>query len=416
MVGSANNSSNLGDECMWEAAAGIVRAQYPDLEIVTDGQHPSEWDVPVSNVTVHPFLYPALQRGERFFPGRGNQSIPHKLVSRPFRIRTAQKILEKELAGESTSSLAREWEELIAHSKGLVFTGAGAITDDYAIHGVYSWRLLTEYAVRHNVPIAFLGQGVGPLAHPLLRANASAMLNLAEVVRVRERPSLAVVQSLGVGHAQVEGDWALLLTPTDTDRQTAVKALRATGIDGRFLAISLHKRANFRSRQMEEYASLVSSLHARAETRGLKLLFVPNMTRGRYSDDRATARDILDRSGLGPSSMRILETPLSAASTKALLGLADSVITSRYHPLIFAMSEGVPTIGASLDEYYDQKLEGASSQFGVHGNVARVAELIDDLDSRVASLESIRPQPISVERTKSMLDGLLGFLDRALQL
>jgi len=53
-----------------------------------------------------------------------------------------------------------------------------------------------------------------------------------------------------------------------------------------------------------------------------------------------------------------------SASSAALAHSASLVITSRYHPAVFAVAAGVPTIGISVDGYTSVKLTGALGNFG----------------------------------------------------
>lgn len=416
MVGSANNSSNLGDECMWEAAASVLREQLPDHQIATDSQAPAEWIPPIGGVDAYPFLYPLLQRGH--VRGRNLTNawpLMHSAVSRPGAIKHAEKRLAQHLAHPSRDNLHQLWERLIAESKGLIFTGAGAITDDYAVHGVFSWRLMTEVAQRHGKPVAFIGQGIGPLNHPSVRVRTREMLASAELLTLREDRSQTVVRDLGIHHGSVQGDWALLLNPSKSDEEAASTALRELVDDQSFIAVSLHRRGDTTDDTITQYARLTGELVDLARKTQQQLIFVPNMTQGRYSDDRETARQIIRKLPTEQSKIPlILDRKLSAGATKSLLSSASLLVTSRYHPLVFAMSAGVPVIGASLDEYYDQKLAGASKNFGVEGNIARLLHLPDMLPGFFDAIESFMPSLDTSVEQNQMRTSLVGFLNRAL--
>jgi polysaccharide pyruvyl transferase WcaK-like protein len=57
-------------------------------------------------------------------------------------------------------------------------------------------------------------------------------------------------------------------------------------------------------------------------------------------------------------------TPTTAVAAADLARTASLVLTSRYHPAVFATAAGVPTIGVSVDEYTTVKLSGALGNFG----------------------------------------------------
>ncbi|HEV7948443.1 MAG TPA: polysaccharide pyruvyl transferase family protein, partial [Glaciihabitans sp.] len=60
---------------------------------------------------------------------------------------------------------------------------------------------------------------------------------------------------------------------------------------------------------------------------------------------------------------QIVPTTHSPAAAHIARGAALS-ISSRYHPAVFAVSAGVPTIGISVDDYTHTKLTGALGNFG----------------------------------------------------
>ncbi len=53
-----------------------------------------------------------------------------------------------------------------------------------------------------------------------------------------------------------------------------------------------------------------------------------------------------------------------SATSAALARGAELVISSRYHPVVFAVSGGVPSIGIPVDDYTTTKLTGALGNFG----------------------------------------------------
>ena len=63
---------------------------------------------------------------------------------------------------------------------------------------------------------------------------------------------------------------------------------------------------------------------------------------------------------------------------------AALVISSRYHPAVFAVSGGVPTIGIPVDDYTTTKLTGALGNFGQESLVS-AAQLVAGAAPAVAS-------------------------------
>lgn len=374
VLGSANGSTNLGDECMWLAAADAVRSVEPDAVIITDGA--SGWRPPIDRVEVLPYLYPALRRGRFLGPTeRPLVAALERVISRPGAASYAAALAGTSPSPDSLGALGEVWATAIAASSGVIYSGAGAMNDDYAVHGVHSWRVIAEWAAAAGKPVAMVGQGIGPVDHPANRDSASALVQIPDYLGVRDAKSAAEAADLGrpLVRTDVRPDWALAVGIDARSRDVAERLHENYAASGPFVAVSVHRRASTRNRHLDALAEQVAELVTPQVRSGVRVIFVPNMTGSRYSDDRRTARELLARwpEELTAASV-IHEGSSDAAVVKALLARADALISTRYHPLVFALSEGTPTIGVAYDDYYVQKLVGASRIFGVEGNVVRL--------------------------------------------
>ena len=88
------------------------------------------------------------------------------------------------------------------------------------------------------------------------------------------------------------------------------------------------------------------------------------------------------------------------------VGECRVVVTGSYHAGVFALSQGIPVVGLSRSDYYDDKFLGLADQFGpgcclvaldeagtAHALVARVRELwreADELRQRIPGLSVAR--------------------------
>lgn len=367
VLSSANGSTNLGDESMWEATVQVLRQIAGPVHVLSDS-HPN-FHSPVPNVSLLPFLHNSLRRGSTTFP-----PAVERIISYPRRTDRAFKLAAHQYRNPK-GDLARSWFNAISSARGLIVSGAGAMTDDYAPHGVASWWLATEWAHSHDVPVHFLGQGIGPLVDERSRRYAARMLELANTVNVRESISAEVVRGLGVRTpVTVTPDWAILNTPQLSDRAMASSIVDDWFGDSPFITLSLHRRHNTTRARLRELAQLAEGVVRLAKRKDLGVAFVPNMTGSAYSDDRSTF-DLLSREWT-PSlraHVQVVREQVGPRVTRALLARSRALFSTRYHPMVFALAEGTPAVGLSYDEYYDQKLIGASSMFGVTDNVLRVS-------------------------------------------
>lgn len=366
ILGSANGSRNLGDECMWLGAAACIREALPNHRIVTDAE--PGWSPPVADVEAHDFLYWQLRRGVRL--GLRRRSVLERMASRPFR-REAAARYARELA-DPTRKEAEEWRSRVRASAAIIFSGAGAICDDYETHGVYSWSLVAEWARQSGVPYFLIGQGIGPLAHAKSRSVVAEMLNGAEMVGVRDVLSKTVAQRLGVSSERItlDPDWALSVPVDSKSRAKADEILQEYLGDSSFIAVSVHRRVSTSRTDLRRLALKLMDVAGWCESTNRRVLFVPNMTGGRYSDDRQTARSIIAGWPKNLQDLtRVHDGQSDASVVKAILERADYCVSTRYHPLVFALAAGTPSLGIAYDGYYTQKLRGASLSFGIDGNV-----------------------------------------------
>lgn len=394
VLSSANGSTNLGDEAMWEATVLVLRELVGPVRIVTDGHASFRPGVP--DIEVLPYLHLQLRRGARLPHG-----LLERLVSYPRRNAYAASRARALAAGIGLPAGAELWRARVATSRGLVISGAGAMTDDFAPHGVSSWWLAASWARAAGVPTYLLGQGIGPIVDDSLRAQAADLVGWSRVVNVRETTSDGVVRGLRPGlSTEVTPDWAILDEPADADRARAREYLDAVCGGAPFIALSAHRRHNTSKAQLERLSGLLEGTTRHALASGRRVLFVPNMIGSGYSDDRATF-DLVARSWPAQlrSSVHVVRAPLGPRVTRAVLGGADFLATTRYHPLVFALAEGTPTVGVSYDAYYDQKLVGASQMFGVNGNVLRLEEAsAERLFGMAAELSPPTPPPSDANR------------------
>ena len=334
---------------MWEVAVDALRSSVGDVCIVTDG--PSDWQVPRHDVIVLPYLYSALRRGF------GMPPRVERLVSAPLAWRRAEAIVDgKKSPARRPLSLMHQWKNVVQASQGVVVSGAGAMTDDYAVHGIASWALICEWAAAAQVPVYFVGQGVGPITGEGRRESAKRALQQAGLLTVREPYSHDTAKALGVpdAHLSMTPDWACANVPTRADRAKAEQLHHELADGLPYLAISVHRRGSTTKMDLERLRTATRDLVVAAARRGLRTIIVPNMTGERYNDDRATFDMLASDWPPGVPEAPVLRTQESSRVVRALLGRSEGIVSTRYHPIVFALAEGVGAAGLSFDPYYDQ--------------------------------------------------------------
>lgn len=376
VVGSSNGSRNYGDDMMWLATARAVRSHAPEIPIVTDAA--TGWLPPIGSVTPLPFMHDSLLR-YRMTVTRSRwanraQGAVGLLLNRTALERGLAR--QDELAeGAKTTGIERRWEQEIAKSQALIFSGAGGLTDTFAVHAIAGWGMMVALARRHDVPTMMLGQGVGPLKAPELRASLTQTLQRCDSITTRDDLSTDLVRELAPGvPVATTIDWAVLERPSETVQQHVDGYLAEQGAST-FVAASLHDWRPADSKTRSQATQLLEEICLTAQSQGMSVVLVPNMIGLGRADDRIFMRAAAAHL---PHHLRgaIIDLPhdLTAFETRAVLSRARGVFSSRYHPVVFALAAGTPATGICYDDYYVQKHRGALSWYGESERVHRVGE------------------------------------------
>lgn len=370
VIGSSNGSYNLGDSSMWEAAVHIVRRNRPELAIITDAKE--GWTTPIPKVSVLPLLHEEFKRWRGVSSSRFNAAA--RLFVNSGSVGRGINCASAFVRGQMSGSVAESWYKAIDGASGIVFSGAGGITDDYALHGVAGWSAIARRASRMGKPVAFIGQGIGPIRSNSVRREAMRMFDSASLVTTRDKISLDVLRGLGyAGACESTPDWAIALQVSDWDRCEARRLHSELCEDNHFVAVSFHDRQGAPRKDVERLGVWLETIAKVAIDRNLSVVCIPNCTSFRRSDDRVLMLSLIARL---PDSLKervsLVKERITPAVSRALLGRSRGLISTRYHPIVFALAEGTPAGGLSFDPYYDQKLQGALRWYGEEYRVRSV--------------------------------------------
>ncbi|TVP48688.1 MAG: polysaccharide pyruvyl transferase family protein [Gemmatimonadales bacterium] len=187
--------------------------------------------------------------------------------------------------------------------------------------------------------LVMLPQALGPFEDPEIRECARALLGLFDLVYARDADSLAHLASLEVETVEIgrAPDITHLLEGTPPTRPGAWRDRVCVVPNARLLDRTPPEVSR-------RYVDFVVRSIAAVHTAELEPWIVLH-----ESNDRDLVREILAR----------LDAPVpvldeDAAVTKGVLGASHAAIGSRYHALVGALSQGVPSIGTSWSHKYDQ--------------------------------------------------------------
>ncbi|MCY7413308.1 MAG: polysaccharide pyruvyl transferase family protein [Salinibacterium sp.] len=263
----------------------------------------------------------------------------------------------------------------IAASDLVVVTGAGNIASNWPLH-IFERAAIAEIARLADVPFVVSGQTIGPSLNPDDAALGRQLLGSARLVGLRESASFELVRGLDsgqdTGHDVGHDAWHAAIEQTVDDASfldidSAVVPSRSTCL----VSFSTHVGDRDRDAFQDAAALLLDDMAAL----GLEIVFHAHFgplagepTRGDVVMHEAVASRMK-----APSRTEPTIDPRTSAS---LARGAALVVTSRYHPAVFAVGAGVPTIGIAVDEYTNVKLTGALGNLGQDG-VLTADELLE---------------------------------------
>ncbi|MFB8001204.1 polysaccharide pyruvyl transferase family protein [Nocardia sp. NPDC056000] len=209
---------------------------------------------------------------------------------------------------------------------------------------------LLEYASDAGIPVALVGQGIGPLRDPELTAQASRALTKLPLIALRERrrgPEL--LESLGVSPGAV--------TVTGDDAIELARDARAGELGGDIgVCLRVAKYSPVARLAQDGVGIAVRAAAAEFGARLVPLIIAE--TPG--SPDRATTVPLVRGSANPVAPLDRFVRPDDVA---AQLSRCRVLVTGAYHLAVFALSQGIPVVALTSTEYYDDKFLGLDDMF-----------------------------------------------------
>lgn len=234
----------------------------------------------------------------------------------------------------------------------IVIAGGGNLNSHWP-HHIHERVLLGRMAAHRGIPLVITSQTVGPTLTPEHRVLVAELLGRARLAGMRDPTSVDLARSLGVAPATLfeQADDAVMLAghrpnPLPPDL-------------GQFIAVTIHPFAHPDDPRPE---ALADQLAAVAHPASLNLLFVPHM-RGAEGPEGTSDVDMAHRLGTHTGG-HVLKVPDARTAAWAAHN-AVAVVSSRYHPLVFASAAGVPALGLPCDAYTAAKCGGALGHIGL---------------------------------------------------
>ncbi|MCC4908348.1 polysaccharide pyruvyl transferase family protein [Microbacterium sp. cx-59] len=264
---------------------------------------------------------------------------------------------------------------------GVLHTGGGNLATRWPVH-IYERTTLTAMAAARGIPVVFSGQTFGPDLDEEDEGLLREALATAALVGVREPTTEALVRSWGTDVRAEVDDASFLDDLLGTDAAAPADA------PGVLVSLSGWYAGRDRDEVERGIAQIVDDAAA--------IVGGPVVFHAHFGPDDPAAPPAGD--GLVHERVRAaMATPSvvvptgDTASSVALARSARLLISSRYHPVVFAAPAGVPVLALAADAYTSVKLGGALGHWGQ----GAPADLGDPASARVR-LREIVAEPDAV--------------------
>ena len=223
--------------------------------------------------------------------------------------------------------------------------GGSLIQDNTSNRSLYYYLTLILMAKLTRTEVMIYANGIGPINSKINRFLTGAILNLVDVITVRDENSLCELDKLKVRRPKIEltADSALTLESVDKDRIKDI--LKSEGIDENSNLIG------FSIRQWGKNMDYVETIAKVADIAYKKYNLEPVFIVMQKSGDLKISKDIAKKM---ETNSHIISGSYSPKEILGLIGRLEILVGMRLHALIFASMSSVPCLGV----VYEQKVEG----------------------------------------------------------
>jgi polysaccharide pyruvyl transferase WcaK-like protein len=194
------------------------------------------------------------------------------------------------------------------------------------------------------------GQTVGPVLTGPDSGETAEALRLCDAVGSRERHTYDLLSSLDVQSVQVLDDAAFFA------QDGAIEALEVPAAG--YIAATFAPASGAMPRN-DYHRHMARLLDLAYEHLQLPILLLPHVSTFGSQDGDQECHAAIARLSKAPN-IRVLDQN-SAEETAALTAKAELIISSRYHPVVFGLSAGVPVLAVAVDYYWKTGASGRSS-------------------------------------------------------
>ena len=351
---------NVGDTALMQVCVKRISDRWPKARLEVFTRDPHRLAIALPDVS------PLGSDGKAMFMERWNvfgawqHFVPDRLKWRfanlEFHARMANPFLAAKWIGwrrarrSPDTKAIHDLMETISRADAVVATGGGYFTDRFAgdARGVIATLRIAQ---KLGKPTALFGQGLGPLGDWSLRRELRKVLRNADLVALRDDVGGSrLLDELGCPETNV------IVTGDDTVEIAHCQREQELGVH-----IGLNVRKDYYSGLDSFHLSRLRSVLGEIVS-DFETSFVPVPTSWHERDlDLDNIRSVVDSLPSALWDLPALDTPNGVIQQ---IGKCRIAITGSYHGGVFALSQGIPTVGLAKSAYYQLKFRGLADQFG----------------------------------------------------
>ncbi|HYE83292.1 MAG TPA: polysaccharide pyruvyl transferase CsaB [Clostridia bacterium] len=228
----------------------------------------------------------------------------------------------------------------------LFLNGGGTLITDITSTRSLVYYLTTIYLAKLiGLKVMLYANGIGPISGSSNRYFTSKIINLVDIITLREEASGLELQSLGVRKPEiiVTADPALGLEPADPGEIERILSAEGISTDKPLVGLSIRKWAGY-----DGYSQVIAQAADYMEEKyNARSVFIPL----HFPSDLSVAEDIASKMKHRPF---IVKDMYPVDKTLGIMKKLDLVLGMRLHALIYSVSLSIPSIGL----IYDPKVQG----------------------------------------------------------